>query len=665
MKTNSSVNRHPDPRFSNERGIALVTTLLLLMLLTAVTIGMVIAASSDELISGYNRNIRSTFYAGDSGLNIARQAMVNQVLAAVPTTVTNRSSQPLPTNLTDTTSGGTTTPGTVSYGILSSYGSSNVSINSGSAAGSWPGKYKITSAGFSLGSCSVTGGTGASPTCASPCSGVACTTLQANAITGYTYNYNYSISAAAMSNSSEQASLTDNGTITVNVNFTPPAGTLTSFASYGFFVDHYNICDGSYLVPGTITGPVFSNGTWNFGTSGSYTFTDPVGAHLANLGYQFSSTCKQSSSGSSTSSGVTIAPTFQSGFQLGQTAIALPQNSFSQKQAVLDGVGAPPACTTSPCWDSAMNAALKKADPAQSYPSGGASSGVFMPYSTVAGTGVGECDSVAPPCIKGGGIYVKGNAAVTLTASTGTGPLAGHSLQVVTVVQSGTTSTVTIDLTSNTTTFAQGSSSTTINGVPFDASGATTREGAMIYVDGSITSLKGPGSNNPAIQDGSAVTVTANGNITITDDILYKTKPVTMTQNEVPGTPPSTLKSGYDNGQVLGIYTNVGDIQLNNCSGCGNLEIDASLATIANGGTGGLVNTGSSINTLTILGGRIQNNIKNINATTRNVIYDRRFANNFAPPWFPSTTITPTGVSGTTVPPPTVTRLQWLNKTPY
>jgi len=52
---------------------------------------------------------------------------------------------------------------------------------------------------------------------------------------------------------------------------------------------------------------------------------------------------------------------------------------------------------------------------------------------------------------------------------------------------------------------------------------------------------------------------------------------------------------------------------LNNGQSHDNLEIDASIATISNGGTGGLTNIGGTINTLNIVGGRIQNQIKNIN----------------------------------------------------
>jgi len=187
----------------------------------------------------------------------------------------------------------------------------------------------------------------------------------------------------------------------------------------------------------------------------------------------------------------------------------------------------------------------------------------------------------------------------------------------------------------------------------------------MLYVDGNITSLKGPGQGQPALSDDTALTITAANNVTITGDILYTSAPVTKTQNQIPNTPADTLIPGSDHGQALGIFTATGDIQLANGQSNGNLEIDASLATISQNGTGGLVNTGSAINTLTILGGRIQNNIKNINTTTRNVFFDRRYAqNNFSPPWFPSTTLSTTAPTNAQYV-STVQRLKWLNNTSY
>jgi hypothetical protein len=283
----------------------------------------------------------------------------------------------------------------------------------------------------------------------------------------------------------------------------------------------------------------------------------------------------------------------------------------------------------------------------------GASSGVYLPYTVNPNTGAAT--------FNGGGIYVEGDASVTLSTS-------GKSGQVYTITQNGTTTTITVDPVANTTTVSSNGTQLNIAGVPNQIdpmSGSVQRDATMLYVDGNITSLSGPGQGQPAISDSTALTVTAANNVTVTGDILYNTPPVTLTQNQVPGTPADTLVPGSDHGQVLGIFTAKGDIQLNNTQSNGNLEIDASLATISQGGTGGLVNVGKSINTLSIVGGRIQNNIKNINTTTRNVFFDRRFAqNNFSPPWYPSTTLASTAPTFAQYV-PTVQRLKWINNTSY
>jgi hypothetical protein len=331
--------------------------------------------------------------------------------------------------------------------------------------------------------------------------------------------------------------------------------------------------------------------------------------------------------------------------------VPLPPNDFNQKRAVLDGMGA----TTNPVTKSDLNNYLRDIN-ASKYPNSGATTGVFLPYTVDGGGG--------NPTMSGGGIYVEGNATVTLSTS-------GTSVQVYTITQGSSTTTIKIDPAANggtgLTQVVSGSTTQNIRGVPQQrdpASGAVTGDATMMYVNGSITALTGPGQGLPAIQDGSAVTITAASNVAITGDILYKTQPVTKTQNQIAGTPADTLIPGGDKGQVLGIFTATGDIQLNNKQANGNLEIDASLATISQGGTGGLINTGAAINTLNIVGGRIQNNIKNIGATTRNVFFDRRFGPNFAPPWFPSTTLTLSGVESA-VATTSVQRVQWVNQTSY
>jgi hypothetical protein len=232
---------------------------------------------------------------------------------------------------------------------------------------------------------------------------------------------------------------------------------------------------------------------------------------------------------------------------------------------------------------------------------------------------------------------------------------------------------VTINPTTNQTIIKKGNGTPkTITGVPEDcAPGSATINATMLYVDGNIAGLSGPestggaASTGPAVQNGSEITITASGNVTITGDIRYVTEPVTFTQNQIPGTPADTLIPGSNFSQVLGIFTAGGNILLANTQTSANLEIDASIATISTGGSGGLINNASAINTLNIVGGRIQNTIQNINTTTRNVFFDRRFAQgNFAPPWFPSTSVTtvPSGVESSTATAPVVNRTQWLCK---
>jgi Tfp pilus assembly protein PilX len=622
---------HPLQIKKEQHGVALITTLLLLLLMTGLSLAMVLSVRSDMLINGYYRNFRGSFYAADSGLNVARQAMRDKVVAAIPPTFTI-TTQPIP-------------PGTdaaVQSYLLNTYGQSYTSFTGqGQAASSWPGNFQLTNASFTLANCSVIGGTG---TCTAP----------AGPVTGYKYLYNYSLTATGKAQGSQAAILSDRGSVIVNATLVP-VNSKTSFAAWGMFIDQSPECNGTTLVPGTISGPVFTNGAWNFGTSGSYIFTDTVGSVSGTAGYQFPGKCDAVAGTSDKSGNSTIAPTFQAGLNLGQPNVPLPQNDFNQERAVLDGKGN----NANPVTKSDLHNALKDVNQA-AYPNAGTTSGVFLPYSMQDGQ----------LTITGGGIFVEGNAVVKLSTS-------GTSGQVFTITQGSTTTTITIDPNANggkgTTIMTQqiGSSpanSLTLAGVPSQidpATNAVMGPATMLYVDGNITSLSGPGEGVPAIQDHSDVTITAAQNVTITGDILYKSEPVTTTQNQIPGQPADTLIPANDTRQALGIFTAKGDIQLNNGQTDGNLEVDASIATISQGGTGGLTNIGAQIKQLTIVGGRIQNQIKNINTITRNVFFDRRFAQNgFAPPWFPSTSLTLGGISSASAT-TTVQRTQWVNQTSY
>lgn len=666
MKNNMSLKKR-------NRGIALVTTLLMLSLFTVMTLSMVIATTSDTLIDGYYRNARASFYAADSGINVVRQYMINQLNADVPS--------PFTTFSTPITNANETAIMTAIGNSSSGFGGYNSVLGSQT---SWPGNFQVV---YTSG-CATTGGT----TCPTYM------TLPANCTVHYTSNttpiptcynagngsatwyqlsYPYKITVQGQSRTNELSTIVEQGTIYLTVTITSTGTTNSSFAAWGMFIDQYSLCNGSYLVPGTISGPVFTNGGWTFGTSGSYIFTDQVGSANANIGYQFSGSCQQKNTTSDTVGSQTISPNFQSGINLGQHTIPLPADSYSQKEAVIDGIG--DYLVTSSNMQATEHSIMKDVS-GNPYPASGTpSSGVYLPYYMngttptfgsaagilpTSGTNPNTSATVSNPygstsagC--GGGILVEGNAQVTVTAgSTAT-------KQVYTIRQSSTTTTVTVDnnATTPTTTITSGSSTQVITGVPNQcdpSSGAVTRPATMLYVDGNITGLQGGGQGVGSIQNSTALTVAANGAVTVTGDLLYVSEPVTLTQ--VGSTPPDTLIPANNHNQTLGIFTANGNINLANSQSNGNLEIDAVVAAISNGGSGGLTNTGNSINTLTIVGGRIQNTIQNIGATTRNVWFDRRYAQGgFAPPWFPSTTVTTTSTFTSPTPVVTANRTSWVN----
>jgi Tfp pilus assembly protein PilX len=621
-------------RWKNQQGITLVTTLLLLLLLIGMSLTMVLAVSSESLINGYYGRYRGSFYAADSGVTAARQTLITNLTSAIPIPFVV-STAPIGSTTTAATNAGTAVTG--AFGTFTTV----------STANSWQERFQVTSAVVATppttpaASCAVQGGpTGA--TCATPCP----TSCLASPITAYVYSFPYSMTIVGQSQGSEVATLVDNGTIFLTANAS--AGTLSeSFAAWGMFIGTQTLCGGD-LVPGTITGPVFTNGSWNFSNSGPYTFTDTVGQSGATAGWDGSSGSCQSSATATNG----INPTFTGGFQVNQSAITLPANSFNQEQAVLDGIGIASSAPT----NAQLNAQLKNAA-GTAYPTGGAASGVYVPY-TVSG-------SPAVKTFNGGGIFVQGNASITLSPTT-----SSTTSQTYTIVQSGVTTTITIDPAAGsagtTTISTTGLGTQTINGVPqqFSSADQLMGDATMLFVNGNITALSGPAQGQAAIQNGTALSVVASGsnNITVTGDILYKAEPVTMT-----GTVSTIdqLIPANNTGQVLGIYTSGGNVQLQNGQSNGNLEIDASIATLSATGSGGIVNTGNAINTLTIVGGRIQNTIQDINTTTRNVLFDRRFlSGGFAPPWFPSTTVTASAGVGQSVT-STWKGIQWLNKTNY
>jgi len=639
----------PLGKTDRQRGIALFITLMLLSLVSLLGLAMMLSVNSDMLINGYYGNYRSSFYSADSGLSVVRQAMANSFQAAVTATACPGWGSGGPSGCTSTPLT-ITDPSTVKSSLATTYGASFQNINS---SGSWPGSFQMvdtTSCTNSIGTWNGTAWTIPAPTTA------AAKSPYQTLVGSYTYNIPYQLCVTGRAQSAQQALVKESGSMvfTITANTVPSGNVPTSFSAFGIFIDHQGACNAP-LVPGTITGPAFTNGSWNWGNSGSYIYTDPVGQATGNNpSFWFGGSCVNNVNKCNASkSGSTISPTFQQGCNLNQQAITLPGNDFSQKWAVLDGVGCGEGGTTcgvsTPGTPSNTDMAAHLTDTSgKAYGSSGAGSNgnVFLPYCA------SSCPTgVTPNTINGGGIYVNGDASVTLTP--GTDSTSAHNqTQIYSIVSGGVTTTITTNITLNQTTVKVGSGSTqTLTGVPMNYGSSPASPATLLYVNGTVTGLTGPGQGLAAIQDHSQVSVVASGSINITGDLIYAHEPVTENTSD-------TLISGNNYNQVLGIFTTNGDIILNSPYSNGNLETDASLAAINSSCTSsssnsvcGIATTGSNsscgggvsaqICTWTTVGGRIESNAHPVSIHQANTYFDRRFTSvpGFAPPWFPSTTV--------------------------
>jgi hypothetical protein len=337
---------------------------------------------------------------------------------------------------------------------------------------------------------------------------------------------------------------------------------------------------------------------------------------------------------------------------LNQTAVALPANGFSQQWAAIDGQGVGEATSTPTAAN--LNSSLKSIT-GSAYPIGGTSSGVFMNFTCTSACN-GSNGSVA-----GGGLYVQGAADVQLIPS-------GSTAQIYKITQGGTLTTVTIDPAANSglgkTTIVSGSTTQTLTGIPMDTALTPPQASTMVYVNGNVT-IHGPGEGQGAVQDNAMITVTANGDIIATGDVLYKTEPVTIPADTlVPATTSNPMN------QVLGLFTATGNFITQDTQADQNIQVDGSIATISQAdsanncasGKGGQLSNGH-INTFNNVGGMIQSCIYAADVNTENTWFDRRFTSRpgFAPPWFPSTVITTGGALPATATAAPPRRIQWVS----
>jgi Tfp pilus assembly protein PilX len=677
-----SMKRRRACRAESESGIALITVLFLLIIMTILGLTMVASINSDMMINGYYGNSRAAYYAADSGMNVARQYLSNQLQLQASTTkclgwgpnaLPGCTADPLTPNAATAAALANlhSTFGGFSSGQLN-VANSNIPNGSASAVSSWPSSFIIQD----------------SATCQSNISNApGSPVIQQNNINGtvlntrYTYTFNYVLcsTGTGASSATQRAAVKELGTLILDIKAQdthPP-----TFAGFGQFVNNQNACPGSYLTPGTYTGPNYTNGAWTLGNTGPYIFTGALTQSQPDIYYYGKNGCTGSTS--STMPGINI--TLQQGLQLNAPVIATPTDSFSQAWAVLDGLGSGEGSNAPTSAN--LNGVLKNVS-ATAYPTAGNATGVYLPYYRNTTTGqynLGYLDShgVAQPS---GGIYVQGSASVVLSATT---DISANPTQTYTITQGSTVTTIVTNPATNTTTFSSGGTTQTINGIPENlaSSPGTETPGTLLYVNGTITGLSGPanpsdrstcasngsctdtvgtGNTNPypAIQNNNMVTVAGSGDINITGNLLYANEPVTRNTADTLLTQQTT--SPASNTQVLGVFTANGSIILNSPYSDNNLETDGSLAAIGSSSACGTstcgFKTSNTINTWNNVGGQIQSNEFVCSITTANTYYDQRFSawNNFYPPWFPSTSTSGTNYTAQSpVLTPTQQRTSW------
>ena len=387
------------------------------------------------------------------------------------------------------------------------------------------------------------------------------------------FSYNYRIDATG-TKSSVPRNLKLSGDFTVRVQ-------KDNFAKYALFTNAQTLPNGTYVWFTNKTdfaGPLHTNGRYNIAFNPSGVFDGAV--------TQSDTYTRFYNNGSNVSlnndhNGTIDVPAFNSTFTRGASAITL-SSSVAQTDMQNQASG---------------NTTIS-------------SNGVYVPNNGTSTTG---------------GIYVKGDGTVSLAVS--------GTKSVYTVVQGGTTKTITVDKTANTTQVVSGASNVTYTGLP----NGVDHLGTLIYVQGNITSLGG------TIQKDTELTVSASSDVVIQNNLVYEEYDAA---SGTPGTAGYTPPDAIDKTNLLGIVSWSGNVRVGS-SAPNNVNIHASI--LAKNGYFQVdnYNSGSPRGTATVLGGVISNYygaFGTFNSSTgaavsgygRNFVYDTRMEDHEAPPYFPT-----------------------------
>lgn len=676
---------------NDERGIALVTTLLVTTMLLALGMAVVFSSTTDTVTTKSQRVGEIAFYAADTGVSIARRALETALTEEIA-------------KISD---------GTATYG---QNGGAYYSVNT--SGGGFPEVYvipdpdivpdyqfytnvyaranqliAIAKADSAFGTTKNINRTEFAATISKLTGSVdPIDTTKTNPVQAI--KFRYSIRVTGTTDAGGSSTVSEVGRISVNVTLAstsvPGTGRDFSFSGFGAFFDNGDTAANSALAAGTFSGPVHTNTHFAFVSNRSVAFRDIV-SQVDNY-IRYDSTDFNQGRINIPDKDMTGIDISSQGYQ-NTRAVPLPANNFSQEYAVINGTGItdrrldgtpvdPPAVLPRdllgnilPVFDlltgrvTATALALNLRDAQNKAPSAslgklGGGDGVYVP------SGDGSA-------ITGAGIYVQGNATDIQLYANGTD-------QVYAIKQGSKVTTITVSYATNRTTIADSSGKTsTFTGVPTDKSDPSNpRPGASLFVAGNINSLRGGfdstiGKNASALAPKTALTVTAQGNVTITGDLKYS-NPVLDSQ----GLPVQNVNTIQN---VLGIFTNNGNVKLApnpsyDASGGLTLEVNAAIAAFnadttddAGAIEGSIVYAGGTTpgsgDKWTLVGSRVQAKINNIGYSNRNVYFDVRFSGGtFRPPFFPGTNYTlgkPSGlavVSVTNVNDPKPVGVSWYRE---
>jgi len=390
----------------------------------------------------------------------------------------------------------------------------------------------------------------------------------------YVFPYKYTILSNGSGLNNASKSIIANGSFEVTVM-------RSSFARYALFTNDQRNAVGTrvwFTGNTNFKGPVHTNGRFNFANNPSGNFSGlvtsagrdcPTCAPSSMANYYNSGSMKTLDADHN---GTKDVPTFTAGFNRGVNPINLPTLTDADTQ---------------------KKRALGLSD-AESIPA--KSTGVYV--ETASGN------------VKGG-IYIKGASSITLGKDA-----SGNEKH--TIVQGSTTSTITVNRTTNQTMVTTGSTTNTYNGIL----------NGMIFNDGGdITSFSG------TVQKDSQITVASSNNITITNNVAYE---------DVNSGPPVNA-SGKTN--VLGIVSWNGNVKIG-ATAPNNINVHATVMSVNGEFNVTNYNTGSPRGTATVLGGVIENTygaFGTFSGTTpvsgygRNFVYDQRMGEGMSPPFFPTT----------------------------